>query len=84
MLRENVIEVRESDYSSPVISVESSGRPSRPGLDYRKLNKAVKTDYFSPWYMDQVIRDGRGGDCHRLCERILAGASDAQSPAPVV
>ncbi|KFM62645.1 hypothetical protein X975_16499, partial [Stegodyphus mimosarum] len=47
MLQHKIIEIRDSDYTSPMILVEVAGRDSRPCIDSRKLNKLTKTQ-FSP------------------------------------
>ncbi|GBL73352.1 Retrovirus-related Pol polyprotein from transposon 297 [Araneus ventricosus] len=47
MLDLNIIEIGQSDYASPVILVESTGKEPRPCIDYRLLNANVRTQ-FSP------------------------------------
>ncbi|GBL94043.1 Retrovirus-related Pol polyprotein from transposon 412 [Araneus ventricosus] len=46
MLDLGVIEVGESDFSSPLILVEAPGRDPRPCVDYRKLNSVTRAEYF--------------------------------------
>ena len=46
MLKLGIIEVGESDYSSPIILVEVPGKDPRPCVDYRRLNKVIKTEYY--------------------------------------
>ncbi|GFW44259.1 retrovirus-related Pol polyprotein from transposon 297 [Trichonephila clavipes] len=46
MLKLGIIEVRESDYMSPLILVEVAGKEPRPCIDYRKLNGIIRTEYF--------------------------------------
>ncbi|GBM34967.1 Retrovirus-related Pol polyprotein from transposon 17.6 [Araneus ventricosus] len=46
MLDLGVIEVGESDFSSPLILVEAPGRDPRPYTDYRKLNSVTRAEYF--------------------------------------
>ncbi|GBM50242.1 Retrovirus-related Pol polyprotein from transposon 17.6 [Araneus ventricosus] len=46
MLNLGVIEVGESDFSSPLILVEAPGRDPRPCIDYRKLNSVTRAEYF--------------------------------------
>lgn len=46
MLQYKIIEPGESDYTSPMILVESPGRDPRPCINYRKLNEITKTQYF--------------------------------------
>ncbi|GFY54778.1 retrovirus-related Pol polyprotein from transposon 297 [Trichonephila inaurata madagascariensis] len=41
MLRLNVIEKGESDFTSPLILVEAPGKEARPCIDYRQLNKVL-------------------------------------------
>ncbi|GBN86079.1 Transposon Ty3-G Gag-Pol polyprotein [Araneus ventricosus] len=47
MLGLNIIEIGQSDYASPMILVESTGKDPRPCIDYRLLNANVRTQ-FSP------------------------------------
>ncbi|GFW81770.1 retrovirus-related Pol polyprotein from transposon 297 [Trichonephila clavipes] len=46
MLKLGIIEVGESDYMSPMILVEVTGKEPRPCIDYRKLNGIIRTEYF--------------------------------------
>ena len=46
MLELKIIEVGESDYVSPLILVEVTGKDPRPCIDYRKLNSLTRTQYF--------------------------------------
>ncbi|GBN10354.1 Retrovirus-related Pol polyprotein from transposon 297 [Araneus ventricosus] len=46
MLKHKIIEIGDSDYTSPKILVEVAGGDSRPCIDYRKLNKITKTQFF--------------------------------------
>ncbi|GFY63105.1 hypothetical protein TNIN_12251 [Trichonephila inaurata madagascariensis] len=43
MLKYQVIEIGESDYTPPMILVETRGRDPRPCIDYRKLNEIPLT-----------------------------------------
>ncbi|GBN02874.1 hypothetical protein AVEN_153230-1 [Araneus ventricosus] len=43
MLDLNIIEIGQSDYASPMILVESTGKDPRPCIDYRVLNASVRT-----------------------------------------
>ncbi|GBL74285.1 Transposon Ty3-I Gag-Pol polyprotein [Araneus ventricosus] len=47
MLDLKIVEVGESDYTSPMILVEASGKNTRPCVDYRRLNEVTRTE-FSP------------------------------------
>ncbi|GFY42743.1 retrovirus-related Pol polyprotein from transposon 297 [Trichonephila inaurata madagascariensis] len=49
MLKYQVIEIRESDYASPMILVETPGRDPRPCIDYRKLNEVIRTQFYIPY-----------------------------------
>ncbi|GFX59716.1 retrovirus-related Pol polyprotein from transposon 297 [Trichonephila clavipes] len=46
MLKYQVIEIRESDYASPMILVETPGRDLGPCIDYRKLNEVIRTQFY--------------------------------------
>lgn len=46
MLRFKVIEAGESDFTSPLILVEVPGKDPRPCIDYRRLNKVTRTQYY--------------------------------------
>ncbi|GFW77606.1 retrovirus-related Pol polyprotein from transposon 17.6 [Trichonephila clavipes] len=46
MFKLGIIEVGESDYMSPMISVEVAGKEPRPCIDYRKLNGIIRMEYF--------------------------------------
>jgi len=46
MLDQKIIEVGESDYSSPMILVEVPGKEPRPCIDYRRLNRIIRTEFF--------------------------------------
>lgn len=46
MLKMGIIEIGESDYTSPMILVEVQGKEPRPCVDYRNLNKVIRTEYF--------------------------------------
>ncbi|GBM81209.1 Transposon Ty3-I Gag-Pol polyprotein [Araneus ventricosus] len=46
MLDLGVIEVGESNFSSPLILGEAPGRDPRPCIDYRKLNSVTRAEYF--------------------------------------
>lgn len=46
MLDLNIIEIGQSDYTSPMILVEAPGKDPRPCIDYRRLNSIIRTEYF--------------------------------------
>ncbi|GBM95262.1 Transposon Ty3-I Gag-Pol polyprotein [Araneus ventricosus] len=46
MLHLNIIEMGQSDYASPMILVESTGKDPRQCIDYRLLNANVRTQFF--------------------------------------
>ncbi|GFT21156.1 hypothetical protein TNCV_2582341 [Trichonephila clavipes] len=46
MLELKIIEPGESDFTSPLILVEAQGKESRPCIDYRRLNKVTRTQFF--------------------------------------
>ncbi|GFU40122.1 retrovirus-related Pol polyprotein from transposon 412 [Trichonephila clavipes] len=46
MLELKIIEPGESDFTSPLIVVEAQGKEARPCIDYRRLNKVTRTQFF--------------------------------------
>ncbi|GFX61377.1 hypothetical protein TNCV_4894211 [Trichonephila clavipes] len=46
MLELKIIESGESDFTSPLILVEAQGKEERPCIDYRRLNKITRTQFF--------------------------------------
>ncbi|GBN03486.1 Gag-Pol polyprotein [Araneus ventricosus] len=46
MLFLKIIEIGQSDYTSPMILVEAVGREPRPCIDYRRLNSSIRNQYF--------------------------------------
>ncbi|GFS70819.1 hypothetical protein TNCV_1232171 [Trichonephila clavipes] len=46
MLELKIIEPGESDFTSPLILVEAQGKEARPCIDYRRLNKVTRTEFF--------------------------------------
>ena len=46
MLKMGIIEIGQSDYSSPLILVEVPGKDPRPCVDYRKLNAITRLESF--------------------------------------
>ncbi|GBM82798.1 hypothetical protein AVEN_139444-1 [Araneus ventricosus] len=46
MLYLKIVEVGESDYTSPIILVEAPGKDPRPCVDYRLLNEITRTAFF--------------------------------------
>ncbi|GBO13694.1 hypothetical protein AVEN_173620-1 [Araneus ventricosus] len=46
MLDLNIIEIGQSDYASPMISVEAPGKDPRPCIDYRLFNENVRSQFF--------------------------------------
>jgi hypothetical protein len=46
MLKLKIIEVGESEYTSPMILVEAKNREPRPCIDYRRINEIVRTEFY--------------------------------------
>ncbi|GFW94634.1 hypothetical protein TNCV_4246741 [Trichonephila clavipes] len=46
MLELKIIEPGDSDFTSPLILVEAQGKEARPCIDYRRLNKVTRTQFF--------------------------------------
>ncbi|KAG8177023.1 hypothetical protein JTE90_029685 [Oedothorax gibbosus] len=55
MLELNVIERGDSDFTSPLILVEVPGKDPRPCIDYRRLNKVTRTQYFPIPNIEELI-----------------------------
>ncbi|GFV30618.1 retrovirus-related Pol polyprotein from transposon 17.6 [Trichonephila clavipes] len=46
MLELKIIEPGESDFTSPLILFDAQGKEARPCIDYRRLNKVTRTQFF--------------------------------------
>ncbi|GFU59342.1 retrovirus-related Pol polyprotein from transposon 17.6 [Trichonephila clavipes] len=46
MIELKIIEPGESDFTSPLILVEAQGKEAMPCIDYRRLNKVTRTQFF--------------------------------------
>ncbi|GBL96367.1 Transposon Ty3-I Gag-Pol polyprotein [Araneus ventricosus] len=46
MLDLKIIEIGQSDYTSPMILIEAVGREPRPCIYYRRLNSSIRNQYF--------------------------------------
>ncbi|GFU13051.1 hypothetical protein TNCV_2128801 [Trichonephila clavipes] len=46
MLELKIIEPGESDFTSPLILVEAQGKEARPCINFRRLNKVTRTQFF--------------------------------------
>ncbi|GFV92613.1 retrovirus-related Pol polyprotein from transposon 412 [Trichonephila clavipes] len=46
MFELKIIEPGESDFTFPLILVEAQGKEARPCIDYRRLNKVTRTQFF--------------------------------------
>ncbi|GFS86810.1 retrovirus-related Pol polyprotein from transposon 17.6 [Trichonephila clavipes] len=61
MLELKIIEPGESDFTSPIILVEAQGKETRPCIDYRRLNKVTRTQFFPlpniEELLEKVIKD---------------------------
>jgi hypothetical protein len=55
MLSLGIIEIAESDYTSPVTLVENPNRDPRLCCDYRKLNSVIKTQFYPLPNMDERV-----------------------------
>ncbi|GFY68231.1 retrovirus-related Pol polyprotein from transposon 17.6 [Trichonephila inaurata madagascariensis] len=55
MLRLNVIEKKESDFTS-LILVEAPGKEARPCIDYQRLNKVTRTMFFLLSNIEELIK----------------------------
>ncbi|GFY71594.1 retrovirus-related Pol polyprotein from transposon 412 [Trichonephila inaurata madagascariensis] len=57
MLRLNVIEKGESDFTSPLIIVEAPGKEARPCIHYRRLNKVTRTKFFPLQNIEELMQN---------------------------
>ncbi|KAG8173350.1 hypothetical protein JTE90_016277, partial [Oedothorax gibbosus] len=55
MLEMKVTEPGDSDFTSPMILVEAPGKDPRPCIDYRRLNKVTRTQFFPIPNIEQLI-----------------------------
>ncbi|KAG8196639.1 hypothetical protein JTE90_006549 [Oedothorax gibbosus] len=55
MLEMKVIEPGDSDFTSPMILVEAPGKDPRPCINYRRLNKVTRTQFFPIPNIEQLI-----------------------------
>ncbi|GFX58637.1 retrovirus-related Pol polyprotein from transposon 297 [Trichonephila clavipes] len=82
LLELGVIEIGQSDYTSPLILVESRNKDPRPCVDYRRLNEITRAEFFP---FAKYGRDSRKSECGSLCncdgfvERLLSDSAHAES-----
>ncbi|GFW48667.1 retrovirus-related Pol polyprotein from transposon 17.6 [Trichonephila clavipes] len=82
LLELGVIEIGQSDYTSPLILVESPNKDPRPCVDYRRLNEINRAEFFP---FAKYGRDSRKSECGSLCngdgfvERLLSDSAHAES-----
>ncbi|GBN31284.1 Retrovirus-related Pol polyprotein from transposon 17.6 [Araneus ventricosus] len=55
MIELKIVEPGESDFMSPLILVEVSGKDARLCIDYRRLNKVTRTQYFPLPNIEELI-----------------------------
>ncbi|GBO10047.1 Retrovirus-related Pol polyprotein from transposon gypsy, partial [Araneus ventricosus] len=55
MIELKIVESGESDFTSPLILVEVPGKDARHCIDYRKLNKMTRTQYFPLPNIEELI-----------------------------
>ncbi|GFX87545.1 retrovirus-related Pol polyprotein from transposon 17.6 [Trichonephila clavipes] len=55
MLELKIIEPGESDFTSPLILVEAQGKEARPYIDYRRLNKVTRTQFFPLSNIEELL-----------------------------
>ncbi|GFY62113.1 hypothetical protein TNIN_118571 [Trichonephila inaurata madagascariensis] len=56
MLKYKIIEPGPSEYTSPMILVETTGRDPRPCIDYRKLNEMTRTEFYPIPNIEQRVK----------------------------
>ncbi|GFY20268.1 hypothetical protein TNCV_209001 [Trichonephila clavipes] len=50
-----IIEPGESDFTSPLILVEAQGKEARPCIDYRRLDKVTRTQFFPLLNIEELL-----------------------------
>ncbi|GFX17082.1 hypothetical protein TNCV_4266081 [Trichonephila clavipes] len=55
LLELGVIEIGQSDYTSPLILVESPNKDPRPCVDYRRLNEITRAKFFPLPNMEEIV-----------------------------
>ncbi|GFW71268.1 retrovirus-related Pol polyprotein from transposon 297 [Trichonephila clavipes] len=55
LLELGVIEIGHSDYTSPLILVESPNKDPRPCVDYRRLNEITRAEFFPLPNMEEIV-----------------------------
>ncbi|GFW60013.1 retrovirus-related Pol polyprotein from transposon 17.6 [Trichonephila clavipes] len=55
LLELGVIETGQSDYTSPLILVESPNKDPRPCVDYRRLNEITRAEFFPLRNMEEIV-----------------------------
>ncbi|GBM06719.1 Retrovirus-related Pol polyprotein from transposon 412 [Araneus ventricosus] len=56
MIELKIVEPGESDFTSPLILAEVPGKDARPCVDYRRLNKVTRTQYFPLPNIEELIK----------------------------
>ncbi|GFT57827.1 retrovirus-related Pol polyprotein from transposon 297 [Trichonephila clavipes] len=55
LLELGVTEIGQSDYTSPLILVESPNKDPRPCVDYRRLNEITRAEFFPLPNMEEIV-----------------------------
>ncbi|GFT56738.1 retrovirus-related Pol polyprotein from transposon 17.6 [Trichonephila clavipes] len=55
LLELGVIEIGQSDYTSPLILVESPNKDPRPCVDYRRLNEITRAEFFPLPNIEEIV-----------------------------
>ncbi|GFW29261.1 retrovirus-related Pol polyprotein from transposon 297 [Trichonephila clavipes] len=55
LLELGVIEIGQSDYTSPLILVESPNKDPRPCVDYRRLNEITRAEFFPLPNVEEIV-----------------------------
>ncbi|GFX42987.1 retrovirus-related Pol polyprotein from transposon 297 [Trichonephila clavipes] len=55
LLELGVIEIGQSDYTSPLILVETPNKDPRPCVDYRRLNEITRAEFFPLPNMEEIV-----------------------------
>ncbi|GFS67095.1 retrovirus-related Pol polyprotein from transposon 17.6 [Trichonephila clavipes] len=69
LLELGVIEIGQSDYTSPLILVESPNKDPRPCVDYRRLNEITRAEFFPLPNMEEIVEKHNSFTLDRRTER---------------
>ncbi|GFT70632.1 retrovirus-related Pol polyprotein from transposon 17.6 [Trichonephila clavipes] len=68
MLELKIIQSGESNFTSPLMLVEAQGKEARPCIDYRRLNKVTRTQFFPLPNIEELFRKDSLNGPPRSCD----------------